>query len=639
MIQKNFIVFFLIACIFSRITVVFPEEISSLTQSKAGEEFTEELRWLQEESIVSTVSRREQKVKETDAAVYVITQEDIRRSGANSIPEILRIVPGVNVARIDANKWAISIRGFNNRYADKLLVLIDGRTVYTPLFAGTYWDVQDTLLEDVERIEVIRGPGGALWGANAVNGIINIITKHAKDTQGGLVTGSAGSEERGMGGIRYGWKIGDNAYCRVYSKYYNHDDFTLASGDNANDQWEMERGGFRIDWDLSTKDLLTFQGDMYSGDEGETNNYRQSSNTDVSGGNIRTRWKHPLSDTSDLTLQAYYDRTNRTTSSLEELRDTFDLDFQHRFRPVDHHELIWGLGYRFTQDDTRNFGGFSLDPRSRGDNLFSIFAQDEISLLEDRVRVTLGSKLEHNDYTGFEIQPNIRVYWTLTQNQSLWAAVSRAVRTPSRVEANSIIDYSPYYYFTGNDNLESEDLLAYEAGYRIQLNKRLSLDIATFYNVYDNLINDVNDTTFENVYKSETYGVETTINWNVIDPWKLTAGHTCFRENFFGFSGTEFYADDPRNQWNIRSLINLPHHTEFDTTLYYVDGITLHDPDMDISEYFRFDMRLGWHITKFTELSLVGTNLLDNEHYEFSARSVAPTQIERAVYVKFTWAF
>ena len=253
-----------------------PEDTLS-PQSTLQNQFMEELKWLQEESVVSTASRREQKVSETPAAVFVISQEDIRRSGANSIPEVLRMAPGVHVARIDANKWAITMRGFNNRYANKLLVLIDGRTVYTPLFSGTYWDVQDTMLEDIERIEIIRGPGGALWGANAVNGIINIITKSAKDTQGGLFTGSAGSEERGMGGLRYGSKIGDNAYFRIYSKYSNHDDFVLESGDSANDSWESARAGFRVDWDYSGKDVLTFQGDIYTGDESETNNYRQGS--------------------------------------------------------------------------------------------------------------------------------------------------------------------------------------------------------------------------------------------------------------------------------------------------------------------------------------------------------------------------
>ena len=354
---------------------------------------------------------------------------------------------------------------------------------------------------------------------------------------------------------------------------------------------------------------------------------------------MRSRWKHVISDTSDTTLQAYYDRTNRWTSGLEEIRDTFDLDFQHRSRLFDYHEFIWGLGYRFTRDDTEGPGYFSLDPNNREDNLFSIFLQDEISFFDDTVKLILGNKFEHNDYTGFEMQPNVRALWSLTPDQALWAAVSRAVRMPSRMEADSVIDYRPYYYFTGNDDLVSEDLLSYEIGYRIQLNKRLSLDVATFYNIYDDLINNVNNETFENVYNGETYGIETTVNWNVTDRWKLVPGYTCFRENFFGYNGSEFYADDPRNQFNIRSLLNLPHHTEFDTTLYYVDGINPGDGDMDVPEYYRFDMRLGWHITKSSEVSLVGMNLLDSDHYEFSARSIASTQIERAVYVKFTWEF
>ena len=636
--QSKFIIISLVVWIIAANSPAFSGEVLSLAPSKAEDEFQEELQWLSEENVVFTASRHEQKVSETASAVYIITQEDIRRSGANCIPELLRMAPGVNVARIDANKWAISMRGFNNRYANQLLVLIDGRSVYTPLFAGTYWDVQDTLLEDIERIEVIRGPGGALWGANAVNGIINIITKHAKNTQGGLVTGGTGSEERGMGGIRYGNKIGDNAYFRVYSKYYNHDDFTRQSGGSAHDSWESERGGFRFDWDSSPKDSLTFQGDLYSNDEGETNSYGKSHDLDASGSNVRTCWKRVFSDVSDVTVQMYYDQTHRKTSSLEELRDTFDADAQHRYKLDTWNEFTWGLGYRLTQDDIDDTPSLSFDPLKRGDNVFSIFMQDEMSFLEDTVKVTIGNKVEHNDYTGFEVQPSIRALWSLADNQALWAAVSRAVRTPSRFESDVVIDASPYYYFTGNNSLRSEDLLAYEIGYRIQPTKRLSFDIATFYNVYDGIINDVRDETFENVYDGETYGIENTVNWAAFDRWKLAGGYTYFHENIFSSSKSSFLADDPHNQFNIRSLLNLPYRMELDTALFYVDGFSI-DEEQEVSEYFRFDVRIGWHITKNVEASLVGTNLLDNEHLEFSNRNVAPTEIERAIYAKFTWKF
>ncbi len=605
-------------------------------QSILQNQFMEELKWLQEESVVSTASRREQKVSETPAAVFVISQEDIRRSGANSIPEVLRMAPGVHVARIDANKWAITMRGFNNRYADKLLVLIDGRTVYTPLFSGTYWDVQDTMLEDIERIEVIRGPGGALWGANAVNGIINIITKSAKDTQGGLFTGSAGSEERGMGGLRYGSKIGGNAYFRIYSKYFNHDDFVLESGDSANDSWESARAGFRVDWDYSSKDVLTFQGDIYTGDESERNNFRQSSDIYVSGGNLRANWKHAISDTSDMMLQIYYDRTNRITTSIEEERDTFDIDFQHSLRLTGWNEFIWGLGYRYTQNDTEDDDGLLLDPQNRENNLFSMFLQDEFSFFEDTVKVTFGTKFEHNDYTGFEIQPSLRVLWAFTYTQTVWAAVSRAVRTPSRVESDIIIDYSPYYYFTGNDDLDAENLLAYEIGYRIQFSKKLSLDIATFYNMYDSIINDVNDETFENIFDVESYGIETTLNWQITNQWRLVQSYTYFDIDSTNFTSTDPLSD-PHSQFNIRSLLNLPHNMELDAALFYVDSFT--SLGRNINDYVRFDVRLGWHITKYLEASLVGTNLLDDNHLEYNARSVAPTEIERAVYAKLTWRF
>ena len=340
---------------------------------------------------VTSVSKRPQKLIDAASAIYVITQEDIRRSGATNIPDALRRVPGIQVAHINANTWAITSRGLNGQFANKLLVLIDGRTVYTPLFSGVFWDVQDTLLEDIDRIEVIRGPGASLWGDNAVNGVINIITKHAEDTQGGLLSTGYGNEQQGFGNLRYGSKIGNDAYFRVYSKYFNRDNAVDASGKKTDDSWYAQRGGFRIDWDVNKQDSLIVQGDIYNSKFGEsvetvslTSPFSNTINddSDFAGWNVLTRWKHTFSDSSNLELQLYYDRTERESITLREDRDTYDLDFQHRFKFGERQDIMWGLGYRLTHDNIRNSFDFSFNPDNRDMSLYSGFVHDEITLRE-----------------------------------------------------------------------------------------------------------------------------------------------------------------------------------------------------------------------------------------------------------------
>src|SRR5947209_9123363 len=353
---------------------------------------------------VTTVSRKSEKLSQSPAAVSVITQDDIRRSGVTSIPEALRLVPGLEVARLDASQWAISARGFNDVFANKLLVLQDGRSIYTPLFSGVFWDVQGTMLEDIERIEVIRGPGATLWGANAVNGVINIITRSARDTQGLLITGGGGTEEHDFGGVRYGGKFSEHAFFRIYGTYFNRDDSALPNGDDAHDGWQLGRGGFRLDWDVSEHNLLTLQFDLYRGtlhqvfgtfDPANPINFTRvvRDEIDLAGENLLGRWSHSFSSDSDLRLQLYYDRTERNTVIFKEDRDTFDIDFQHRFPLGRRHDVIWGGGYRVTGDQVGNSPTISLTPDSRTTHLFSAFVQDEIALVPDRFRLTLGSKL------------------------------------------------------------------------------------------------------------------------------------------------------------------------------------------------------------------------------------------------------
>ena len=644
---------------------------------------------------VTSVSKKAQSLSEAAAAVFVISQDDIRRSGVTTIPEALRMVPGVQVARIDANKWAISARGFNGRFANKLLVLIDGRSVYTPFFSGVFWDVQDTVLEDIDRIEVIRGPGATLWGANAVNGVINIITKAAANTQGGLVSAGFGTEERGFGTVRYGSKLGDNAHYRVYAKYFDRDGgVALDSGDGTADDWHATRAGFRLDWAGTDRDAVTVQGDIYDGDSGETirilslqppfSSIREA-DQGVSGGNILMRWERTFSELSDLTLQFYYDRTDRDAELLDLTRDTFDIDFQHRFPLMERHDLIWGLGYRYTEDDAPDTFFVSMDPDNRDYRLFSGFVQDDITLVSERLKLILGSKFEHNDYTGFEVQPNARLLWTPDQRHSLWASVARAVRTPSRGEYNARVagnivppghplNPAPVPAVTrivGNDNLDAEELIAYELGYRIQASERLRLDIAAFYNDYDKLIggnlgapvcepsgapvessplcvlfadNILIPIPLDNNLQGKTYGLDLTANWRTTDWWNLQAAYSYLKIDLKTDQLGEFFEkQSPNHQISLRSSMDLPHDVELDLWLRYTDNVTTLDrfETLDINSYVAFDARLAWRPHKDLELSIVGQNLLDDRHPEFTSElgDIPPTEVERSGYLQLRWTF
>jgi iron complex outermembrane receptor protein len=620
---------------------------------------------------VKTSSRKEQSIYETAGAITVITQEDIRRSGATTIAEALRMAPGLNVARIDANKWAISSRGFNDFFANKLLVLNDGRSVYTPLFSGVFWDVQDTVMEDIERIEVIRGPGAALWGANAVNGVINIITKSSKDTQGGLISAGGGTEENGFGSVRYGGKIKDDAYYRVYAKYFNRDDFRDSIGREGSDEWDVFRGGFRTDWDLSPQNTLNVQGDIYSGTVGQRVNVptlappfsftpfnrELNGRADVSGGNVLGAWKHNFSDSADLNIQMYYDRTERRDLVHLERRDTYDLDAVQHFTWGDRQEFVVGAGYRYTTDKLGDgkaqTGTIVFTPDSRGDQLFSTFLQDEITLVPERLRLTLGTKLEHNDYTGFEVQPSTRLLWTPNRHNSVWGAVSRAVRTPSRFEddirahfAAVPIGGAPTFLdILGNPNYHSEKLIAYEIGYRVQPIDRASFDLALFYNDYEDLrtVEGLPPVVLpQNNMRGETYGAEISANLTVTKEWRLSASYTALKmqlhqtQSPLAVPGEGAEGDSPQNQFQIRSYLDLPYHLQLDSAAYYVDHLT----SRGVPGYVRWDVRLGWRPRPNFDLSLNVQNILDDRHPEFGpGYLVSPTEVERCIYAKATWRF
>lgn len=623
-------------------------------------------------TVVTSTSKEPQKISEAAAAISVITQEDIRRSGVTSIAEALRMSPGLDVARINANTWAISSRGFNDFFANKLLVLMDGRSAYTSLFSGVFWDVQDMMLDDIDRIEVIRGPGASLWGANAVNGVINIISKSSAETQGLLINGGTGSEELGFGSIRYGGRLSENATYRVYGKYFNRDDSKLPSGMDATDEWYMSRGGFRTDWKISDNNDFRLQGDYYDGVVGQQlyvfvpppNIAPEllTGKADVSGGNVLGSWKHAFSENSDLRLQTYYDRTEREDMVHHEQRDTYDFDLQHRFQAGSRNEITWGAGYRYTQDQLTDgkahSGSIQFLPDSRGDQLASTFLQDQVGIVEDVVRLTLGSKFEHNDYTGFEIQPTARLLWTPHEKHSVWAAVSRAVRTPSRFEHTISAAFVPipapfsYSQIIGNPNYSSEELVAYELGYRVQPLRSVSFDLATFYNVYNRLrsfrasgyTTPPPMTYFQpdNSLDGETYGAEIAANWEVTSDWRLSASYTLLQMQLHEkdpagtFQAEVAEGDSPQNQFQIRSTLNLPWNLEFDTALYYVDNLAARN----VRSYFHLDARLGWRPSQRFELSVGVQNLLDNQHPEFGPGFlVNPSELERSVYAKATLRF
>lgn len=634
---------------------------------------------------VTIASRKEEKLSETAAATYVITQEDIRRSGVTSIPEALRMVPGINVARLTSNIWAITARGFNNRFANKLLVLMDGRTLYSPIFSGVFWSVQDTVLEDIERIEVIRGPGAAIWGANAVNGIINIITKTAKDTQGGLLTGIAGNIEAG-GTFRYGGKAGDDLHYRAYLKGHKQDDFyQLSTGESNEDEWHHVQGGFKMDWDVSADDAVTIQGDIFNGESGNVETfavpfppfaYQQGIDQDDFGLNVIGRWKHTWSEASDMVLQMYYDHTDSKRYFLDgfgQIVRTLDIDFHHRFPLFSNQEITWGLGFRHIFDDITNASHIIFNPENRDYQLFSAFVQDDITLIEDTLKFIIGAKFEHNDFSGFEFQPNVRFQWNPRERHSVWGAISRAVRTPSRIEhdfehfylnplpPNALFPGSPVtlFDFIGNKDFDSEELIAYELGYRFLPTDKISFDIAAFYNDYDNLYTAelgppslsgtatdpflVIPAVPENGHLTgESFGLETTIRFNPLTWWKLQASHSFLKANHRATDTTDpesdrFQKTAPENQLYFRSSMDIVSNLEWDTTFRFVDEVT----GWNIDDYLEMDMRLAWKPTKNVELSLVGLNLLDNRHPEASDNSnqAATAEVPRSVYGKVTLRF
>ncbi len=635
---------------------------------------------------VTSAGRKPQKLEDTATAIHVITREDIRRSGMTGIPELLRMVPGLQVAQINGNTPAIGSRGFDQRYSNKLLVLLDGRTLYTPTFSGVYWDAQDVVLEDIERIEVIRGPGGTLWGANAVNGVINIITRSAAATQGGMVNAGAGIHERPgnhewQGTVRYGGEIGETGHFRIYAKSIGQDNFPLAGGAQAHDQRNMRSAGFRADWTLPGGDTVMAQGSLHDVSADQTIRAAQLSppatlplDTTIAqkSGNLLMGWKRALSATSEWSLKFYCDYYERQGGGIGEKRDTCDADFQHRFLAAGNHDFVWGVGYRQTGDELNNAFILSFVPPRRRDSIVSAFFQDEIALGQggdrDKLHLILGSKFEHNDYSGFEYQPNLRLRWTLDERQMAWAAVSRAVRTPSRaysdVQFNAAASPKAgtpsiaLMRLIGSPAAQSEELLAYEAGYRAHPSERLHLDATGFYNEYRNLMTleplapyveagppprVVAPQQFQSKASAATHGLELSASWQPAEKWQLKAAYSWLemrirRDADSADSAIEAKAGDaPRHQMQFHAHHAPNARTDLDVSLYYVDKL----PNQNIPAYTRLDARWGWRPNRDLELGLGARNLLDRRHPEFVSALVGPatSEVPRSIYGTATWKF
>ena len=619
---------------------------------------------------ITSVSRTEESLRDAAAAVSVVTRETIRRSGATTIPDSLRLVPGIHVGEQTSSTWAVSSRGFSSVNSEKLLVLSDTRSIYTPLVSGVGWDLQDYLLEDIERIEVIRGPGAALWGSNAVNGVINITTRSARDTHGLYAQGALGTFDRAALAMRYGGETTGGVNYRVFGKYFERDETSHLSP-TEDDAWQLAHIGFRTDWDGDSIDSFTVQGDAYSGEQGQlvpaiTVLGRPGPTgpleVDVSGGNLLARWHRSYDESSDMQLRAYYDYTLRDDPSFKDTLHTFDLDFQRSFTAATRHEIIWGAAYRFTSN--RNEPGliWALAPENSDDQLFSGFIQDQISLT-DSLRVTLGTKLEHNDFSGFEVQPSVRVAWRPRDNHTLWAAISRAVRVPTRFERDVSVDATdpagnPVFRLVGNDDFESEELIAYEAGYRWRPLEALSFDLALFYNDYQELAAVEVGTIFmdpatgqiiipvesQNFMNGRTAGAELQIEWQPLPDWRLTASYSHIDMNLTPLGmdlnrNETLEGSTPHNLAGLRSFLSLGGRFELDAQLRYQSRIRTQPLTLEgegVDSYTELDVRVGWQASDHWTISLVGQNLLHDEHPEFGPLE-GRGSLERAAYLKAEW--
>ena len=622
---------------------------------------------------VSSVSKQPQEIWKTPAAIFVLTTEDIRRSGATTIPELLRLVPGVQVSRSQSDDWAVGIRGFASGFSKDLLVLIDGRSVYTPLFEGVYWDVQDLPLQDIDRIEIIRGPAGTIWGVNAVNGVINIITKRARDTQGFSASAQGGGTvNRLIGVTQQGWSPRPNLQMRVYAKGFNRGP-ELNPGNDPYDDWHEERGGFRADWQPNGHDTLMAEGDIYQGEVGGQNTIGTftppaqeivQGAQPVSGGDLVMRWDRVLSAKSDFYLQAYFDRTNRKSLQFDETRDTFDLDFVDHIGSLPRQDIIFGVGLRESPSNliqTRATVNFT--PNKLTDYIYSGFLQDKFDIVPDRLVAILGTKIQDNNYSGVGVEPSARLLWNPTVHQTVWAGVSRALRVPGRVDQDltligNLVPSPPVFVtIRGNPNFKPEVLIGWEAGYRTLLMPNLYMDLSLFHNQYDDLesygepIFTISfptqpypytslNTTFANGVKGVTDGLELASDWKPFSWLNLRGTYSHVHMHLHskaGFNQVSYVASyqgsSPSHIATVQALVTLPHGIEIDPDYRYMSAL----PAQKVPAYQTADAHLAWKFTRHLEISASGRNLLQPSHREFLGNNSNQVEIRRSLFAGIRW--
>jgi iron complex outermembrane receptor protein len=601
--------------------------------------------------VITSVSRQEERLGNAAASIYIIPGNEIRRSGARTLPEALRLAPNLQVARVDARNYAITARGFNGLYSNKLLVLIDGRNIYTPLYSGVAWDAQDVLLEDVERIEVISGPGATIWGANAVNGVINVITRSAKDTQGGLLAGAASSDDRD-GSVRYGGALPNGGHYRAYARYVGADDAARDTGQAATGM-SRRQAGFRADWDRPRGGLMV-SGDVYEGDLAQRT---AGAAVLLSGANMVARLTRRLPDESNLRLQVVLDHTERNQpNTMYERLDTIELEAQHSVRLADVHNFTWGATYRHSRDRIANGRNQAYLPNDLTMHWGSLFAQDEWSLRDD-LRLIGGIKAEHNHYTGAEVLPSIRVAWTPDSRQLLWGSASRTVRAPSRIDRDFyspvqpvMVGGVPRYIFGGGPQFESETEKVVELGYRIQPSPRWSYSVTAWIAKYDRLRTQEPNpqgpaysglTEFRNMANGHTRGIEMWGRWQPMDGWRLGGGLVVQRIDTALYPGSRdpggsdgVATADPSHYWQLRSSHDLPADMQLDWTLRRVGSL----PRPAVPSYHELDLQWTWKATRNLDVSLIGQNLLHRSHPEFGA---APNRsvFERTAVLRLTYRF